>query len=40
LSAEQVDFMIQSFHDMLAPSPVRGGSRSGVSKPTALAERD
>ncbi len=40
LSAEQVDFMIQSFHDLLAPSSVRGGSRSGDSKPTALAERD
>lgn len=40
LRAEQVDFMIESFHDLLAPSSVRGGSRSGGSKPTALAERD
>jgi hypothetical protein len=39
LSAEQLDFMIESFHDLLAPS-VRGGSRSGGSKPAALAERD
>jgi CDP-4-dehydro-6-deoxyglucose reductase, E1 len=40
LRAEQLDFMIESFPDLLAPSSVRGGSRSGVSKPTAVAERD
>jgi CDP-6-deoxy-D-xylo-4-hexulose-3-dehydrase len=40
LRAEQLDFMIESFHDLLAPPPVRGGSRSESSKPTALAERD
>jgi CDP-6-deoxy-D-xylo-4-hexulose-3-dehydrase len=39
LRAEQVDYMIESFHDLLAPSSVRG-SRSGGSNPTALAERD
>jgi CDP-6-deoxy-D-xylo-4-hexulose-3-dehydrase len=40
LRDEQLDFMVESFHDLLAPSPVRGGSRSGSSKPTALAERE
>ncbi len=39
LRAEQLDFMIESFHDLLAPSPTRGDSRSGRSKPTVLAER-
>jgi CDP-6-deoxy-D-xylo-4-hexulose-3-dehydrase len=40
LRAEQLDFMIESFHDLLAPSSLGGGSRSEGSKPTALAERD
>jgi CDP-4-dehydro-6-deoxyglucose reductase, E1 len=40
LSAEQLDFMIESFHDLLAPASVRESLRSGGSKPAALAERD
>lgn len=40
LDAERVDFTIESFHELLAPSSVGGASRKGSSKPTALAERD
>ncbi|HEX3735375.1 MAG TPA: lipopolysaccharide biosynthesis protein RfbH [Solirubrobacterales bacterium] len=40
LTDPQLDFMIESFHDVLAPSLVDGGSRNGSLKPTALAERD
>jgi CDP-6-deoxy-D-xylo-4-hexulose-3-dehydrase len=39
LSAEQLDFMIESFHDLLAPSSVRKGSQSRRSKATVLVER-
>jgi CDP-6-deoxy-D-xylo-4-hexulose-3-dehydrase len=39
LHAEQLDFMIESFHELLAPSPVRRGPRSERSKPTVVAER-
>ena len=40
LRVEQLDYMVESFHDLLAPSSVRSGSQNGGSKHTALAERD
>ena len=40
LSEAQVDYMIECFHQVLAPASVPGGSRSGGAKPTALAERE
>jgi CDP-6-deoxy-D-xylo-4-hexulose-3-dehydrase len=40
LHDDQVDFMIESFHDLLMPASVGAGSRSGGAKPSALAERD
>ena len=35
----QVDFMIESFHEVLAPAAVGVGSRNGGAKPADLAER-
>ncbi|HEV7770444.1 MAG TPA: lipopolysaccharide biosynthesis protein RfbH [Solirubrobacterales bacterium] len=40
LTGAQLDFMIESFHDVLAPSSRNGGSLNGSAKTTALAERD
>lgn len=40
LSEAQVDYMIECFHEVLAPASARTGSRNGSSKPTALAERE
>jgi CDP-6-deoxy-D-xylo-4-hexulose-3-dehydrase len=40
LTEAQLDFMIESFHEVLAPSPRNGGALNGGAKPTAVAERD
>ena len=39
LTEAQLDFMIESFHDVLAPA-ANGGSPNGSTKPTALAESE
>jgi CDP-6-deoxy-D-xylo-4-hexulose-3-dehydrase len=38
LSGGQVDFMIESFHDLFAPSAVAAGSSGAAAKSTALSE--
>ncbi len=39
LTEAQVDFMIESFHEVLAPTAVGAASRNGGAKPAGLAER-
>jgi len=40
LDGARLEFMIESFHELFAPSSVRGAAAGGTSNPTALAERD
>jgi CDP-6-deoxy-D-xylo-4-hexulose-3-dehydrase len=40
LTEAHLDFMIESFHEVLVPSSLNGSSSNGSAKPTVFAERD